>query len=304
MGEIPSQNTEPVSIACDQQSGALAVVTPVHDQGLAVLISTDHGATWRRSGVAVTGAGSTSVAFRAGILHIAASSSDSGVSYITGPPSQLQIQALKPTAGFRQAPGTNTALALDADGRPVVAWFESREEGDGARYVVWRPATGATPVLDLPQSTTDSPALALASAGDRLALLVQMPKQSSDDLGVQVLTKSGAGNWSARVTLPADGPRTTNPPLAVALDSRGGAIAAFGENSGSAGPTCDGPAVARWTNGARWNTCGVGRLAGASFSVQPNTIRVIFAGNDKAYVLWQEPAEQKYGQGLLLYHER
>ena len=42
---------------------------------------------------------------------------------------------------------------------------------------------------------------------------------------------------------------------------------------------------------------------GASWS-KPATLHVIEAGNDKAYVLWQEPGDNKYREGMLLWHER
>ena len=42
---------------------------------------------------------------------------------------------------------------------------------------------------------------------------------------------------------------------------------------------------------------------GGDFSPQPATLHIIEAGNDKAYVLWQEPGENKFHEGMLLWHE-
>ena len=41
----------------------------------------------------------------------------------------------------------------------------------------------------------------------------------------------------------------------------------------------------------------------ASWS-KPATLHVMEASNDKAYVLWQEPGDNKYREGMLLWHER
>lgn len=104
--------------------------------------------------------------------------------------------------------------------------------------------------------------------------------------------------------LPIDGPRGTNPPLDVAIDSKGSVIAVFGSNTGSGGATCDMPAVSRSADGTNWKTCGLGKAAGANFNAQSPTLHVIEAGNDKAYVVWQEPTDNKYGAGVLVWHGR
>jgi hypothetical protein len=62
--------------------------------------------------------------------------------------------------------------------------------------------------------------------------------------------------------------------------------------------------VARSTDCNGWTACGLGKAAGADFSPQPANLHVIEAPNDKAYVVWQEPAESKYAPGVLVWHER
>lgn len=68
--------------------------------------------------------------------------------------------------------------------------------------------------------------------------------------------------------------------------------------------TCNYPALSRSNDGSTWKTCGPGKAEGGDFSAQPATLHVIEADNDHAYVLWQEPGENRFQQGVLLWHER
>jgi len=135
--------------------------------------------------------------------------------------------------------------------------------------------------------------------------LFEMPLDEKDeDHGVWYTQSSDGATWSKPAKLPIDGPRSTNPPLDVALDSHGRVVAVFGANSGSDTTVCNYPALSRSSDGTTWTTCGPGKAEGGDFIPQPATLHVIEAGNDKAYVLWQEPGDNKYHEGMLLWHER
>lgn len=64
------------------------------------------------------------------------------------------------------------------------------------------------------------------------------------------------------------------------------------------------PVLSRSNDGAAWKTCGPGKAEGGDFTPQPATLHAIEAADDKLYVLWQEPGENKFHEGMLLWHER
>jgi hypothetical protein len=309
VGDIGNQNLNPISIACDAATGLLLIVTPMPDKGASVLTSKDRGTTWTAAplpGVAGT-VYSTAMAIGGGKVHLVVSSSDSGAQYLTGPAADMsgwKSTPLPVSSGWKLPAGVNVALTLDGAGKPALAWYEIPEEGDGRHFQFWRPEGKPVTAIDT-KRTTDSPNLALTAGGGKFGLLIQTPLDEKDeDHGIWYTQSADGAAWSKPSKLPVDGPRTTNPPLDVALDSHGRIVAVFGSNGGSAGTGCNYPALSRSSDGTQWKTCGPGKAEGGDFGAQPSTLHAIEAGNDKVYVLWQEPGENKYKQGVLLWHER
>jgi hypothetical protein len=309
VGDIGNQNLNPISIACDTANGLLLLVTPIPDKGATVLMSKDRGATWTAAplpGVAGT-VYSTPMAIAGGKVHLAVSSSESGAQYLTGPAADMSAWKSTPlpvTSGWKLPTGMNVALAVDAAGKPALAWYETPEDGEGRHFAVWRPDGKPVIAIDTKQ-TDDAPNLALTAGGGKFGLLVQTPLDDKDtDHGIWYTQSADGATWSKPSKLPVDGPRSTNPPLDVALDSHGRIIAVFGSNSGSDTTGCNYPALSRSTDGTQWKTCGPGKAEGGTFGPQPATLHAIEAGNDKVYVLWQETMENKYKPGVLLWHER
>jgi hypothetical protein len=195
-------------------------------------------------------------------------------------------------------------MAIDGSGKPVIGWYETQDGADGRRFQVWKPGGEAVTAVETKRDT-DSPDLAIATGGGKTGLLFETPLDEKDeDHGVWYVQSADGSSWSKPSKLPVDGPRSTNPPLDVALDSHGGIVAVFGANSGTDTTACNFPVLSRSHDGTTWKTCGPGKAAGADFGPQPATLHVIEAGNDKAYVLWQEPGDNKYHEGMLVWHER
>jgi hypothetical protein len=308
VGEIPTQSLNSLSIGCDRKTGLLAAATPVQEKGAVVLISKDGGASWTDTpipGVAGT-VHSTAIAVANDTIYLALNSEDSGLHYISGPVQDARSwrnESLAAGSGWKADSGVNVALVMDRSDRPAVAWIETPVEGEGRRFIVWQPGGSATPAVQAKKGA-DGPSLALTAGGGKLGLLVGAPLDDDTDHAVWFSSSSDGVSWSKPSKLPVDGPRTTNPPLDVAMSSSGGIVAVFGSNGGSGGTACNYPALSRSKDGAAWKTCGPGKAENGDFSPQPATLHVIEAENDKAYVLWQEPSENKYGQGILLWHER
>lgn len=308
VGDIQSQGRHPVSIACDRKTGHIVIITPLVDKGALAVLSTDGGATWNSTPIAGVGAtvASTAIAIVDGTAQVALASPESGAFYLTGPvdnSSSWKRQPLPVDSGWKQALDANVGLAIEASGKPVIAWYETQDEADGRRFEVWRPGGAASTAIETKRNT-DSPDLAIASTGGKIGLLLQTPLDEKDeDHGIWYVQSSDGTSWSKPAKLPIDGPRTTNPPMDVALDNHARIAAVFSANSGTASTTCNFPVLSRSTDGASWKTCGPGKAEGGDFSPQPANLHVIEADNDKAYILWQEPSDNKFHEGMLLWHE-
>ncbi len=308
VGDIQTQNRHPISIACDRKAGLFAIVSPVVEKGASVLVSKDGGATW--SGTPISGIGatvtSTAIAITDGTAHVVLASPESGAFYLTGPIDNISSWKREPlpvASGWKQALEANIGLAIDGSGKPVIAWYEEQDGGDGRRFQVWKPGGAVSTAIETKRSA-DSPDLAIATGGGKTGLLFETPLDEKDeDHGVWYTQSADASSWSKPAKLPIDGPRTTNPPLDVAIDSHGRIAAVFSANSGSDTTTCNYPVLSRSSDGTSWKTCGPGKAEGGDFSPQPANLHVIEASNDKAYILWQEQSDNKFHEGMLLWHE-
>jgi hypothetical protein len=196
-------------------------------------------------------------------------------------------------------------VALDASGKPAIAFFENQPDGDQRRYVFWQPGTSDPVAVVKTSESTDYPNVALTYGNHKFGVLFAIGLDPKDaDHTIWYSQSNDGSSWSTAAKLPIDGPRSTNPPLDVAIDSKGAITAVFASNSGSAGTSCNYPAVSRSADGLHWKTCGPGKAAGGSFSPQVSTLHVIEFGNDEAYVVWQESNDNKYGAGVLVWRGR
>ncbi len=306
-GPLEDQGVNPIALGCDRATGTLAVLAAV-GENLLYATSADHGATWKTSTSPSSNGTPHSVAMliESGQVN-AAINAESGATYLTGPVSDVsswKSQAIPAGSGWKLQNKTNVGLTADSAGKVGLAFDEDQEEGDGHRYVFWRP-DASSPTVIADNATADSPDIAVTHGANKFAAIFAALLDSNDtDHTVWYSQSEDGGSWSKPVKLPIDGPRSTNPPLGIAISSKGAITATFGANSGSGPANCNAPSVSRSPDGARWTSCGLGKAAGADFSPQPATLHVIEAPNDKAYIVWQEQGESKYGPGVLVWHER
>jgi hypothetical protein len=306
-GEMNDGNENPFAVACDRDTGTLAVLSQKGDDVIYAL-STDRGVTWKTApGPNNIGAlRATSLVINSGQVHAAAVGAN-GAFYFTGSMSDAsswKAQVVPTGSGWTVRP-TNIPVVLDASGKPAIAFFENQQDGEDHRYVLWRPGSSDPVTAVKTNQSTDYPNVALSYGNNKFGVLFAIgldPKDS--DHGVWYTQSSDGASWSNAAKLPIDGPRTTNPPLDVAIDSKGAVTAVFAANAGSADTTCNYPVVSRSPDATNWKTCGLGKAAGAHFNPQPSTLHVIEAGNDKDYVIWQEPGDTRYKAGVLVWHGR
>lgn len=313
VGNIPSQNVEPVSLAFDSSTGLAALAYPVNGQdGLTVAQSKDAGMSWQPAVVTAGLEGpvaSTSLALAGGRIYLAANS-EGGVRYLeadaSSDPSAWKSQPVPRLPGTKYRTDTNVPVVLHGAGKPVVGYVLEAEDESNTIYAVWRPAQSTSVrAADSNNQHVDSPNLSLATNGNRLGLLFGAARDPKNtDVGIWFTSSTDGNMWTPPVSIPIDGPRSSNPPLGVAIDSHGRFAAVFGSNTGGGNGKCNYPEVSRSTDGAHWTTCGIGVSVKDEFDPQPNTVHAAYAGNDKLYIVWNQADASKSGQGLLLWQER
>ena len=311
-GDIPAQNVDPVSLACDRTSGVFALSYPVAGaQGVRVAVSRDGGATWQAGPVAADLEGSVSSTALAAAVDrwmLALASDQGGVRYYSGPvaaaPGDWKAQSAPAPDKTKFVPNVNIALAADAAGKALVAYWVQPEDGKNFRVVVWGPESGqVATAADSNNQAPDSPNLRLVATAGKTHLLLNAARDEKDsDHSVWYAASSGAA-WSTPVKLPIDGPRSTNSPFALSVDSRGRIAAVFDTNSGSGDTACGYPAVSVSTDGARWMTCGLGKRTGGTFDPQSSSISAQYGPDDRLNVVWHQEGDNKFGTGVLLWRE-
>jgi len=311
-GDIPAQNVDPISLACDRGSGTFAVSYSIAEKsGVQVAISNDGGATWQSSTVAADLEGTVpSTALLAGAGHwmLAFASDGNGVRYVSGPltakPADWKFQKAPDPAKAKFPSGINIALAADAGGHPLVAYWVQPEEGQNHHVMIWNPESGkVTVAADSNNVVPDGPNLRLVAAGGKTHLLLNSLREANDFDHAVWYTASSGGAWSAPVKLPIDGPRSTNSPFALTVDSHGKIAAVFDSNSGTGDTVCGSPVVSISNDGVHWTTCGLGKRSGAAFDIQSPVINAQYGPDDRLNVVWHQEGENKYGTGLLLWRD-
>lgn len=305
-GALADQNVNILAVACDRDSGAVGILIAGSEQ-LKYAVSSDQGATWNLSTVTAPAGQPHGVALAAaGGQAYAVVNGEDAAAYLTGAFSNSGSwkNSVVPANGWKVRNNADVALALDASGKPALAFYEDQADGDHHRYVFWRPGGGPAKVI-ADNANNDLPDVALGFGGGKFGALFTAALDEKDTDHSAWFSESADGSsWSKPSKLPVAGPRSTNAPLGVALDAKAEITAAFGSNSGSAAPSCNSPATAHSADGTTWKPCVMGRTAGQEFNAQPSTIHAIEAPNDKAYVLWHEEGETKVGPGVLIWHEK
>ena len=307
-GDISAGNSHLVSVACDPATGAFAIAYPKHDQnGALIAISTDGGATWRSTSVAGNLDGEV---FSLGIVTnggqwLAAIHANRGTQFLTGaisdPPGQWKSQA--PPADTRIE--HKIAIAPDASGGAIVAFWSKPEHGDNGHIILWDPLSGKlTTTVDSNGQDCEDPDVRLNIAGATTRILMDCPRDPNEERqGIWYAASTPSGGWSTPVQLPVDGPRSTNSPMGLAVSATGKLAAAFASGSGSAGTGCGFPVVARSTDGMNWTACGPGKRAGGDFEVNSSAIDASYTADGHLNVLWHDETDAKYGKGILLWRE-
>ena len=241
------------------------------DRELRVAFSED-GATWRQVAV-VSGedgaAAAASLALHDGRIYLAyqgegdegrrALHFESGAQ--TDPPSKWSSSRAPLLDGTWDVRRHGISVALDAAGRPGVAYWLNPSEGYNVTAAFWRPdEKSAIKVADSAGFQSDITDLRLAFGGTTPSVLFYVRRNDRffDNVDQVWFTNATADGrtWSAPVPLPNDGGNSIGPPLALALDAHGRPIVTAQVDGGNGtGTRCGQPKLLRPDAGNRWSIC-------------------------------------------------
>jgi len=261
-----------LSLARDAVANRLGIAyTASGDRELRVAFSED-GAAWRQVTI-VTGeegaAGGPSLALHDGRIYLAyQGEGDEGRRALlfksgaqTDAPGKWQSSRAPLLDGTWDVRRAGVSVALDAAGRPAIAYWLNPSEGYNVAAAFWRPGEpAATKVTDTAGFQSDTVDLRLAFSGTAPSVLVYARRDERFfDNGNQIwfVRSTGDGKaWSAPVPLPNDGGNSMGFPIALAFDSAGRPAVTAQVDGGNNGETrCGQPKILRPDAAGRWTIC-------------------------------------------------
>ncbi|MGB6193318.1 MAG: hypothetical protein WBF42_12700 [Terracidiphilus sp.] len=305
---------EPLSLAFQPGTGIAGLVYPVKDQeGFTFALSKDGGNTWQMTPYS-NGLGgpvdSSVLSFVKDHFYLAVNAYQDGPALIDGDiGSDAGTWRVRkpPVLGREHHNQAPAGLAVDAQGLPYMAYFDTPAEGsDSYLFNVWQPDSGkAVTAANTHDDRPDSPILKLADGGGRFALLMTMHADDKDDqAGVWATTSTDGTTWTPAVKIPHDKSRSSGDTMSIAVDTKGAIFAVFSTPSGSEDGVCGNADFATSTDGVTWTHCGVGKFASDAFTPDSASRSVVTAPDDSIYYLWNESRSTKYGPGLVIWHRR
>jgi hypothetical protein len=153
------------------------------------------------------------------------------------------------------------SVALDAAGRPAVAYWLNPSEGYNVTAAFWRPdQPGAVKVADTAGMQSDVTDLRLAFSGTApsIVLYARRDDRFFDNVNQLWFVRSTADGktWGQPVGLPNDGGNSTGPPVVLAFDDKGRpAVTAQVDGGNGTGTRCGQPKLLRPDAAGRWSIC-------------------------------------------------
>jgi len=261
-----------LSLARDGVANRFGIAyTASGDRELRVAFSED-GTAWRQVTI-VTGeegaSGGPSLALHDGRIYLAyqgegnegrrALHFTSGAQ--TDPPGKWQSSRAPLLDGTWDVRRAGISVALDAAGRPAIAYWLNPSEGYNVTAAFWRPGEpAAIKVADTAGFQSDTVDLRLAFSGTTPAVVLYGRRDDRFfDNGNQVWYASspnGGRTWSPPVALPNDGGNSMGFPIAVVLDSHARpAVTAQVDGGNNTDTRCGQPKILRPDAAGRWSIC-------------------------------------------------
>jgi chitodextrinase len=306
-----------VSAARDAATNTLGIAYQKNNNEVWLALSSDGGATWTKRAVHRNArenfCGLPSLAMRDGRLHLVWFEHAAGFRYATreGNSGEFTVTSVPLPAGAELRHLARPSLALDAAGRPGVAYWVELPEKQRVVAAYWRPGETQPAVITEASKATAGEKifveLAYEGAQPRVALLLgrNTDEAMRHDILWYVASEDG-GRWSEPAAVPRDGDARWDPPLALAVDGKGRAgilAASLGVAPAKARAACGVPKLAQLGRTGEWRTCSPDARNAQNFTAWGAALAA--AGNDKFYAAFQNTnAAAKIGAGVVVWREQ
>jgi hypothetical protein len=276
--------------------------------------STDGGLTWTTEQVQTPGDEHVFlgpvVALANGATHLAvADNTAEGSSYFSrstksGSFDLTPLPALAGTSVRYAQP----AVAVDAAGKPALAYWLNATETGGVVLAYWRPSEPEpTRITDTTDIHNYVPFVALAFAGGKpvaaISAIFGYDAATSDTTGdVWSLSAADDGAWAPAVLVPRDGGQVMAGPLTFAVSPQGaGAILPFIAGGNLEGTVCGRPKLARTSDWKSWKTCSPD--PSKDTGVNTGYVGAAYGSDGKLSLVMQNGATDTLPAGLYFWRE-
>jgi hypothetical protein len=310
--------TNPISLARDASTGALAIAWEHHDADYGYVefsLSGDGGLTWKTQNVAKAESepfSEPSVALAPDKVFLAYSIHNEGIRYLSGKPSDEPSKwksQKAPVPGGYTRPLEFLSLAADSAGNPGLAFIVESESDSAEAF--WRPESAASGVIaarNNGQNDCSDISLSFSGTEPRIAFAGARDNQYNSDYdhSIWAIRASGdGGNWLAPVAMPADGEHDMSGPLASASGPHGQLAIGITDTGGIIGTAKYG-----YPKLSRSDDLLVFQTAGPALADKPAYGNVAYpavqwGGNDRLWVGFS--SSDIYGEiapGLVLWREK
>lgn len=311
----------PFSLAHDAETNMFGIALPADrregtSRSVALALSSDGGVTWdvkRAASGTDARFGSTSLAMGGGQVYLAWEQ-DATVQYAAGKEADdpgTWVKMTVPTLAAKRPRTWYPSLALDAAGKPGLAYLAASADDYNAIIGFWRPGGAPVKVADSNNIQNDSPKVRLDFHGTQPRVIAEITRTKAnprtgltDNIWFVAATDEGA-TWANPIAMPWDGAMRMGRPeiaagphdqVAVMMDAVGG----------SGGDQCGNPKLARSNDLVQWKTCSpLGARKPKLKHADSGQIR--YGGNGKLYAVMAnrtaDTGDAPAPVGLILWRE-
>ena len=308
--------TLPLSMARDSSNNTIGIafqaIAANGANSLHLAVSVDNGATFKDQVVLASPQSALlapALAMAGGKVFLTFYQENTGLLYYTGnaadaPSKWTSLTAPVPSGYSLGIPVSS--LALDSAGVPAVVYLAVPDRAYNYLMLFWRPgAKAANAISDTNNLDNSGADIKLAFYGTEARVVFQGALNNDDYFNNYIslfttYSKDGV-TWAQLSKVPPDNHNSFDPPVSVAVGSKGQSLISAQSNGGQGDNACGQPKLARSADFIKWTTCAPAPAGMPSFGAQ--SPQVVVGPDDRATLVFQVPAGNDLTYGVVIWRE-